>query len=323
MKDRYGRLINYIRISVTDRCNLRCRYCMPEKIEAVPMKEILSYEEILEVAEQAAAIGINRVKITGGEPLVRRGVERLIGMLKKVPGIEQVTLTTNGVLLEERCKALKAAGIDGINVSLDTTNPVRYRDVTGSDALDAVLRGMNATIAEGIAVKVNAVSIAREDVLSMIDIARDLPVDVRFIEMMPIGMGKNYPGISHSELIPLLRERLDGFEPDDTPHGNGPAVYYRVPGLQGSIGLISAIHGKFCDSCNRIRLTSRGFLKSCLCYDRGVDMKGILRGGLTGEERCAAIRQGLEQCIYEKPEAHQFNRPEGISEEHEMYTIGG
>ena len=337
MLDGHGRKIDYLRISVTDRCNLRCRYCMPEGIENIPMKEILSFEEIALVAKTAAGLGISKIKITGGEPLVRRGISRLIGMLKGIDGIDQVTLTTNGLLLEELSEELIAAGLDAINISLDTIDHERYRLITGFDRLDSVLKGIDAVMKHDVPVKLNAVSVDWEkhlgvsrkdedipgDVLNLIGFAKDIPIDVRFIELMPIGLGKSFPGIPHDELIPKIRDHFSGLEKDESRHGNGPAVYYRIPGYSGSIGFISAIHGIFCDSCNRIRLTSRGYLKSCLCYDIGVDIKETLRKDIPSEEKEEGIRQSIEQCIGSKPVSHSFTNGEKITEKLTMSAIGG
>ncbi|MCR5790502.1 MAG: GTP 3',8-cyclase MoaA [Lachnospiraceae bacterium] len=336
MRDGYGRRIEYLRISVTDKCNLRCLYCMPHDIRSLPMKEILTYEEIAAIAETAASLGITRIKITGGEPLVRRDVCRLIGMLKKIPGIKQVTLTTNGVLLKEHLEGLMAVGIDGINISIDTADPKRYERITGSDTLGAVLEGLTEALRYHIPVRVNAVSLdpaffaeteAEHDPLkeaaALIELARERPIDVRFIELMPIGAGKSFPGIPHDVLIPLLLKRFPALARDEKKHGNGPAVYYRMPGYQGSIGFISAVHGMFCDSCNRIRLTAQGYLKSCLCYDTGIDLKEILRSSLPEPEKNRALAAGMEKAILCKPKAHSFAKQENISEKHAMSAIGG
>ena len=329
MLDGYGRKIDYLRISVTDKCNLRCRYCMPDDIESVPMTEILTFEEIREVVSAAASLGISKLKITGGEPLVRRNICSLIGMLKAVPGIEQVTLTTNGILLSEYIKDLKKNGIDAINVSIDTLDVKRYEMLTGYNELNRVLDGIPAVFDAGIPLKLNAVSIdpggpdKLRDVCALIDFVRDKAVDVRFIELMPIGFGKDYPGIPHDVLIPALKERYSGMEKDEAKHGNGPAVYYRIPGYMGSVGFISALHGVFCGGCNRIRLTTRGYLKSCLCYDSGVDLREILRSGMSEAERDRELRSGIEKAILCKPESHCFVTKENISERNPMSLIGG
>ncbi|MCR5301381.1 MAG: GTP 3',8-cyclase MoaA [Lachnospiraceae bacterium] len=338
MKDRFGREIDYLRISVTDRCNLRCLYCMPEDIETVPMKEILTFEEIIDVVKCAVKLGISRIKITGGEPLVRRNVCHLIRMIKDIPGISQVTLTTNGLLLEEMIRELAGAGTDSINISLDTLDRDRYRCITGYDKLEAVQKGLESAIDLAIPVKINAVSVnwdryfkvpgpegdtgISKDIMDLIGLCEKKPVDVRFIELMPIGAGKDYPGIPHDLMIPMIQDHFAGME-KDSHHGNGPAVYYRIPGYTGRIGFISAVHGKFCDKCNRLRLTSRGYLKSCLCYDTGYDLKHVLRDGSSGSQREERIIDGLEKSILSKPDSHSFSQEEKITEKLTMSAIGG
>ncbi len=323
MQDRYKRKIDYMRVSVTDRCNLRCRYCMPERIESVEMKELLTYEEITNVVRAAQKLGISRIKITGGEPLVRRGIDTLVNMLKCIPGIEEVTITTNGVLLYDQLDDLVRSGIDGINISLDTLDSDRYRQITGFDKLEDVRSGIEAALKYGIPIKINAVSLKSDDVDDLIGLTKDRDIDVRFIEMMPIGMGKGFPGIPHDELIPMINDRYGQLQPDNARHGNGPAEYYRISGFRGCIGFISAIHKKFCDSCNRIRLTSQGFLKSCLCYDTGVDVKETLRSGKPEQEIFSRLGSDIEQCIFLKPDSHSFLQGEKISEKHAMSSIGG
>lgn len=335
MRDRYGREIDYLRISVTDKCNLRCKYCMPGDIESIPMGKILSFEEIAYIAGRAAELGISRLRITGGEPLVRKDCCTLIKMLKSLPGIEQVMLTTNGVVLEKHIDELLNAGVDGINISIDTLDRDRFRSVTGADGLSDVLNGLSAALSKGIKVRINAVSVdwdryhkdmcsdPYEDAWSLIDLAREKPVDVRFIEMMPIGYGKGFPAIPHDILIPAIKERFGDMIPEESRRGNGPAKYYRIPGYKGSIGFISAVHGKFCDSCNRIRLTSKGYLKSCLSYDTGVDLMDIIRSDMTDDEKRDAVLAGIEKAILCKPASHSFTKEENISEKHAMSAIGG
>ena len=338
MKDSFGREIDYLRISITDRCNLRCLYCMPENIETVPMKDILTFEEIAALVRCAAQLGISKIKITGGEPLVRRNACNLIKMLKGIKGIEQVTLTTNGLLLEEMIDYLTDAGTDCINISLDTLDRDRYRMITGYDGLDKVLKGLETSLDRNIPVKINAVSVnwdryfreeaadktagISNDIRGLISLSETKPVDVRFIELMPIGFGKDYPGIPHDSLIPMIQDSFTGME-KDSYHGNGPASYYHIKGHMGRIGFISAIHGKFCDSCNRIRLTSRGYLKSCLCYDKGVDVKDILRGEGSKCQMEERLLEGLKKCILSKPDSHSFSNREEITEKLTMSAIGG
>lgn len=339
MKDQFGRTIDYMRISITDRCNLRCRYCMPHGIVSVPMKEIMTMEEIARIAAAAATLGIRKIKVTGGEPLVRKGCCCLIGMLKAVPGIEQVTMTTNGILLEQYLEELLAAGIDGINISLDTLDPELYRAVTGGGDLTPVLRSIR-DLAEhtNVPVKLNAVSLNLKAAAEkfgcryegpgwteLLSLAKTLPVDVRFIEMMPIGYGKGFETISHEALLAQLKEKYPELKPDSRIHGNGPAVYYQIPGYRGSVGLISAIHGKFCGSCNRVRLTAQGFLKSCLSFDSGEDLREILRdtGIMTEVEREERLLAALKRGIGKKPMAHCFEHPEEMTERRDMVQIGG
>ncbi|MBE6908894.1 MAG: GTP 3',8-cyclase MoaA [Ruminococcaceae bacterium] len=326
MLDRYGRNIDYLRISVTDRCNLRCRYCMPEGVELVPMQEILTYEEIREICAAAAKLGVRKLKVTGGEPLVRRGCAELIRMLKTVPGIEQVTLTTNGVLLGKYLPELLDAGLDAANVSLDTLDRERYAAITGQDALGAVLESVDAALASGLRLKLNAVlqkGVNDDEWFALASLARDRALDVRFIELMPIGAGKGIRGVANTELRAELLRRYPELEEDAAVRGNGPAVYVRVPGWKGGVGFISAMHGKFCDRCNRLRLTAQGRLKPCLCYGDAVDLMPLLRGGAHGTEREALLCQALEDAVASKPAQHCFEAPERVTETARMADIGG
>ena len=321
MYDNYQRNIDYFRISITDRCNLRCRYCMPEGISLVPMDQILRYEEILSVCTEAVNLGIRKYKITGGEPLVRIGCVDLIRRMKKIPGVEQVTMTTNGVLLSEYIDALARTGIDGINISLDTLDPVRYQSITGFPKLDMVMKGIIKAVNYGLNVKVNCVlqrGINEEDWPGILELARDLLLDVRFIELMPIGEGKSQEGVSNNELLSEISDRYPGIRRDYRIHGNGPAIYYNIPGFKGSLGLISAIHGKFCDSCNRIRMTSTGDLKSCLCYDKGINIREAVRNNDREQ-----IREILKKTICGKPRMHHFEEIKEITEHKKMVQIGG
>lgn len=320
MQDILGRQIDYLRISITDRCNLRCKYCMPEPIAKVGMSEILTYDEIVALCRMAAELGIKYVKVTGGEPLVRLGCADLIKMIKAVPGIERVTMTTNGVLLAENIGALVNAGLDAVNISLDTVNPQKFAEITGKDEFEAVMAGIEAAIKSGIRVKVNSVLMQNKNENEWHDLAllaKKYPLDVRFIEMMPIGYGKENQGVSNDVLRRLLAEKYS-LTPDESFHGYGPAVYCNIDGFQGSVGFISAMHGKFCKDCNRIRLTSVGFLKPCLCYGEGVDLKTPLRQG--DYEKTKAL---LQNAIAQKPKEHCFEKEKEITESHNMVGIGG
>ncbi|MGI5824172.1 MAG: GTP 3',8-cyclase MoaA [Bacillota bacterium] len=320
MKDILGREINYLRISITDRCNLRCKYCMPVPIEKVEMAEILTFDEIVEVCRMAAELGIRYIKITGGEPLVRKRCVMLIEMIKNIPGIEKVTMTTNGVLLAENIDALKAAGLDAVNISLDTRNPEKFHEITGSDDYNKVIAGIEAAVNAGLRVKVNSVLMAGSNDSEWHDLvllAKEYPVDVRFIEMMPIGYGKESKGVSNDDVKNLLASEYELIK-DNTRHGYGPAEYYNIDGFLGSVGFISAMHGKFCKDCNRIRLTSTGFLKPCLCYGEGADLKELLRSG-----DLAKAKKVLRQVIENKPKEHCFENEKNITENHNMVGIGG
>ena len=294
---------------------------MPDGITQVSMSEILTYEEIRKACMLAAELGIEKIKITGGEPLVRKGCVDLIRMIKNIPGIMQVTMTTNGVLLKENLEALKQAGLDGINISLDTLDREKYCKITGTDACETVRQAVVASVESGIRTKVNAVLQNAgdiEDWKALAALAESLPVDVRFIELMPIGYGKQNTGVSNMELLNEIRNVYPDIREDGRIHGNGPAVYYQIPGFSGSIGFISAMHGKFCKTCNRIRLTSTGDLKPCLCYGDTYPLKDLLRNG-TDEE----IREQIKRAIEQKPAAHCFEEPGEITEAHQMAQIGG
>ena len=320
MIDPLGRKIEYMRVSVTDRCNLRCVYCMPEGIKNIPMPQILTFEEIRDICSVAAGLGIRYIRLTGGEPLVRLGVEKLVWMIKNIPGIERVTLTTNGVLLKDKLPEMIEAGLDGVNISLDTPDREKYKKITGSDALTKVLEGIDAAVKSGIRTKLNAVILRenRDDLLDLAEMAKNMPLDVRFIEMMPIGEGGKYESLSGETILETLREKYRDIRPVSGDFGNGPAVYYSIDGFKGNIGFINAVHGAFCDSCNRVRLTSTGFLKTCLCYDEGADLKNPLRQG-----DMALVRSLMEEAIAHKPAAHCFYSREGITEARDMSEIGG
>lgn len=326
MLDQFGRTIDYMRVSITDRCNLRCRYCMPDGISLVSMKEILTYEEIVETCAAAVRLDIRNFKITGGEPLSRLGCADLIASLKKVPGVKQVTMTTNGVLLKKYLPELLTAGLDAVNISLDTLVPAKYEMITGKDRLSEVLDSIDAALNAGLRTKINAVlqqGVNDDEWFRLASLAEHKALDVRFIEMMPIGYGKKVTGISNDILRTRFSASFPEIEIDRSVHGNGPAEYIRIPGWAGSIGFISAIHGKFCGSCNRVRLTSRGLLKPCLCYGATVDLLPVLRSGAAAAERKEALTAALRGAVFQKPWQHCFENPEMVTETARMAGIGG
>ena len=323
MLDGQGRTIDYMRISITDRCNLRCRYCMPNGISWVPMEQILTYEEIKALAIEAAELGIRKIKVTGGEPLVRKGCPSLVGMLKSVPGVEQVTLTTNGVYLEEYVEELKDHGLDAVNVSLDTLNPQRFYDITGRDDLKKVLNGIEAALREQIPLKVNVVlqkGQNEDEWMNLASLAKERKLDVRFIEMMPIGYGREFQFRGEEEICRILERAYGIMTPVTERYGNGPCHYYKIEGFQGKIGFISAMTHKFCDQCNRVRMTAEGYLKACLQYQTGTDLKSLMRSGCTDEE----LTEAIQKVIWEKPVSHHFTSVEAeADEERLMSQIGG
>lgn len=328
MRDSCNRNIDYLRISVTDRCNLRCIYCMPETgVEFLPHDRILSYEEILRICEQMAGLGLRKVKLTGGEPLVRKDLPRLVGRLKQIDGIETVTLTTNGILLESFLPELEAAGLDGVNISLDTLEPKEYEKITRFNQLNQVLKGITAALSGRfrMTVKLNCVPIRSENcenqIRKLVELARNQPLHVRFIELMPIGLGNRQQGFREEEIRNMIEKHYGSMRPYKEKLGNGPCTYYELDGFEGKIGFISAISHKFCHNCNRVRLTSDGFLKTCLQYGEGIDLKQAIAGGLSDEQLLEVIRT----AVYQKPLAHRFGENTGRNdiEKNIMSQIGG
>lgn len=325
MFDRYQREIHYLRLSVTDLCNLRCRYCMPDGVEKLEREAVLTYEEFLRLAALFARCGIDTVRVTGGEPLVRKNVAQLVAGLKETPGIRRVTLTTNAVLLAEQLPALLDAGLDSVNISLDTLRPEVFRQITARDDFAAVQAGLQAALQSGLPVKLNCVpqaGVNEGELEALAALAKDNAMQVRFIEMMPIGYGAAMPCISGPELRARFARRWPELAPlsaaQEHALGDGPAVYYTVPGWQGSIGFIAAVHGKFCASCNRVRLTSQGFLRPCLASETGCDLRALLRSGADDAQLLAAIRE----TIWAKPREHHFN-DSSMPATRGMYRIGG
>lgn len=325
MLDQYGRSINYIRVSVTDRCNLRCTYCMPESgVEQVSHCDILTYDEITRIVRICVDKGISRVKLTGGEPLVRKGLSALVESLKGIPGIEQVTLTTNGVLLKDQMGDLSRAGIDAVNISMDTLDEEMYTLITRRNMLKDVLEGVEEALKyPAVKVKINCVplwGVNENQWVPLALLAKERPVDVRFIEMMPIGLGKKYLGKTQEDILEVLRKEYGKETSSCGVFGNGPGTYVDFPGFRGKIGFISAMSHKFCADCNRVRLTAEGFLKPCLQYAKGQDLRTFLRQGASDEE----LSRLMEECIYKKPRSHHFELTdeEGF-EEKQMSRIGG
>lgn len=320
--DSSQRPINYLRISVTDRCNLRCIYCMPpEGVDHLLHEDVMRYEEIFRVAQAAAALGMNRLRLTGGEPLVRAHLTRLVEMLSNIEGIDDISMTTNGVLLRQHADTLKAAGLDRVNISLDSLDRERYRQITRHDRFADVLDGLAAAQDAGLdPVKVNMVVIRGVNDDEVLGLARRTIEDgwnVRFIEQMPIGEGKKLSFVPTSEVMERLHT-LGELEPCLPKRGNGPAKYFRFSGASGTIGFISPITEHICFNCNRMRLTVDGKLRPCLMSDDEVDLRGALRGGASIEE----LKGLIQQAVTRKPRGHRLN--EGVSPTgRTMSQVGG
>ncbi len=321
MKDKLGRKIDYMRISITDRCNLRCRYCMPDKFEALSHFDILTYEEIMTICKSAVKLGISRFKITGGEPLTRKNCSEFMADLKKMEGVEQVTITTNGLLLEPYLEEFKQIGIDGINVSLDSCSAEQFYNITGVDGFDKVMSAINKSVELGIKTKINCVPIKDyndDNILKLIDLTKEKALDVRFIEVMPMGGGKDFAGINPQAIRQMIVDNYEVVKEITEIKGNGPASYIQIGGHLGSVGFINAIHNKFCNSCNRIRLTANGYLKTCLYYDSDINLRDLLR-----TNQADLIYGVLEQAILDKHSEHFFWENKAQSEQKIMAQIGG
>lgn len=321
MKDQYGRNIDYIRISITDRCNLRCKYCMPEGFVPLCHEDILSYEEIIRLGALFSQLGITHMRITGGEPLVRKGAPGLITALKALDGVETVTMTSNGMLLQKYAAELKAAGLDGVNISLDTTDNRLSSELTGKDdILPKVYAGIEAMRCARIPVKLNAVLLREtlDSLKTLTEFAKN-GIPVRFIELMPLGFGSTLEGVSSRDVLELLKQYYPDIHPIDANIGSGPAHYYESSALAAPIGFIDAVSNRFCDGCNRVRLTSTGILKPCLCFEEGIDLAALLRSGASD----AQIKSQIEYAIWNKPRQHCFEHMESMTEKKLMSQIGG
>ncbi len=323
MIDSFGRTIDYVRVSVTDRCDLRCFYCMPESgIQQLSHSEILRFEEIVRIVRLLAKLGIKKVRLTGGEPLVRKGLPTLVKEIKHIDGIENVHLTTNGMLLAENLPTLVEAGLDGINISLDSLSEETFEIITHRSGVDKVLHSVDAALSyPQLRVKINCVpsELNRNEIIPLTrHFLQNERLSLRFIEMMPIGLGKDCTGIAENELAQMLQSEFGELSQLPNEAGGGPSRYYKLGNLPGRVGFISAVSHAFCSECDRIRLTANGFLKTCLQYDCGTQLRPLLE--LSDEE----LLEVLRQTILNKPERHCFasNTGSGL-EQHIMSQIGG
>lgn len=323
MRDKFGRQIDYIRISLTDRCNLRCKYCMPEEgVKLLKHEDILTYEEIIILSKIFISLGIKNFKLTGGEPLVRRDVFQLVKSLKNIEGIGEVTMTTNGVLLEEYGIDLIEAGIDRINISLDSLNPTKYQEITGRNFLDKVFHGINLLLSKGFdKVKINTVPIKpldENDMDRLIDLGRENPIDIRFIKMMPIGIADSSLGYSKKEMLDLIEKKLGPSRIFYGKRGNGPAKYYSFKNYMSKIGFIDAMNNNFCSQCNRIRLSATGSIKPCLYYDAGESLKPYIYSLAEYE-----LKEKIKDIVYNKPLKHHMLENKMNEDKKNMNQIGG
>lgn len=323
--DRFGRIHDNLRISVTDRCNLRCTYCMPEEVTFMERAELLTFEEIARFVEVAAPLGVRKLRLTGGEPLMRRDLARLVRMLAAIPGIQDIGLTTNGLLLEEQAQALFDAGMRRINISLDTLNPARFQQLTRRTGLDRVLTGIEAARRAGFEpVKINAVSmrgITEKEVIPLARFARERNLEMRFIEYMPIGAEqweREKVYYAH-EILAQLEQEFGPLEPVADQDLRAPAQEFCYVDGGGRVGIIASVSRPFCLSCNRVRLTADGKLRNCLFALDETDIKSLLRGNASAESISAAIRGN----VADKWEGHEINTSRFIKPLRTMHSIGG
>lgn len=323
MKDKFGRKIDYLRVSVTDNCNLRCIYCMDEKNNTfLKGDEKLTDDEIYKVIKASASLGIKKIRITGGEPLVRPNIVKLISKINTIQGIEEIYLTTNGILLADMIEELSANGLKGVNISLDSLKEERFNKLTRVGKLKKVLKAIDKAIELGLKVKLNTVivnDINKDEILDFVKLTLERPIDIRFIELMPIGIAVNYKGVTNEEVLKIISENYKEYEEVIRSKSGGPASYIKLKDGKGKIGFISAISNCFCEECNRVRLTPEGFLKQCLHFDYGVDLKGKLRKDISDEE----LKNIIYDNIYDKPEKHLFLEKSDHKELKFMNQIGG
>lgn len=322
MKDRFGREHNYLRISVMDRCNLRCHYCMPLHVKFFDPKDLLSFDEIVTVVQVANRLGIHSVRITGGEPLVRPNLPELIHRLKTECALHDISCTTNGMLLEHFAADLKAAGLDRINVSIDTLRPDRFAKITRFGSLQTVLYGLRRAVAVGLTpIKINAVMLKGfnddeiEDLFRLTLLER---VTVRFLELMPIGEALSLNGMGSYLNLTKVRETLTekyGLVPAEEK-GHGPARYWKAPGAPGKVGFITPISDRYCDTCSRIRLTANGEIRPCLAHDLHVNLREAVR-----QRNLAAIEAGIRKALEIKPKGHRWEA--GQITQTVMSSLGG
>ena len=323
MLDDCGRRIDYLRISITDRCNLRCVYCMPDGgVSTLRHSDIRTYEEILRLTGLLTRLGVRHLRVTGGEPMARRGCLDLVRRLHGLHGVETIAMTTNALLLRGRVAEAREAGLDALNISLDTLDPATYAAMTRGGRVEDVFSVIDDAVSLGMRVKVNAVPVRGmndHQLAALAALARDREIHVRFIELMPVGCGAGLSPVPSDEVLARMEAAFGPLAPDTARHGFGPARYVRPEGFAGSIGVISPMSHEFCDTCNRVRLTADGYLKLCLNHQAGLDVRALLREGADD----AALLEALRAAIARKPSRHGFLEEIGDREERRMNEIGG
>jgi len=325
MLDGFGRTIDYLRISVTDRCNLRCLYCMPnEGVGWIPHEDVLRFEEVLRICRILAGMGIKSVRVTGGEPLLRQGLAGFISGLKAVKGINSVGLTSNGVLLGEQLEALSKAGLDALNISVDTLDNEKFTRLTRTENMVNIISAVDQALETGFEVKVNTLMIKgvnEDEITTIAGLAKTRKIAARFIELMPLGEAASFKPFYAHEAAALIEKEYGPLLPVAAKLGNGPAEYYAINGFAGHIGFISPMSRRFCKNCNKLRLTASGFLKLCLSGEQGIDLRGLVRRGASDEEISGLIRGQIAM----KPAGHSFNKSGGVENggSVNMFRIGG
>jgi cyclic pyranopterin phosphate synthase len=325
--DSFGRIHDSLRISVTDRCNIRCFYCMPnENLQFLPRTELLSFEELTRLVQVAIQAGIRKFRLTGGEPLVRRDLHRLVQSLSRLPGVEDLALTTNAVLLAEQAELLRAAGLMRLNVSLDSLRSEVFERITRRNELDKVLAGLRRAVEVGFEkIRINAVSIrgmTEDDVLPLAHFCREAGHTLRFIEYMPLDAEQGWTEslvLTGAKVRQLLEAEYGPLEPCERPDPSQPAVDYQFADGVGTVGFINPVSEPFCGDCNRLRVTAEGQLRNCLFSTEEFDVRALLRGG--GSD--AAILELLQRCVGAKKAGHGINDPKFIRPQRAMYQIGG
>lgn len=321
--DTYQRKINYLRLSVTDRCNLRCRYCMPAAgVPKLAAPKILSYEELYRVVNTAVSLGIEKVRVTGGEPLVRKGITDFLSQLSRIPGLRQLVLTTNGLLLEGMAEELRAVGVQRLNISLDSLRPETFRDITRGGELSRVLAGIAAAERAGFQIKLNVVvmrGINEKEIENFAALTLDKPWSVRFIEYMPAIKDANWQDqvVPGQKILERIAEKFS-FHELHKEELAGPSRDYRIEGALGTIGVITPVFGHFCGDCNRMRVTASGRVRSCLFAESGVDLRPFL---LAQDDN--VLEGALRRLVLDKPERHGLSTTEADHEAFAMASIGG